>query len=211
MKTQLTTGYWIATCQKMRYKGEYTPSYLLDPGTHVFHPLTPKIDQYLQVHGGYTPFREIEAMDDKAVKEEYERVKGMRDDIVMGEPREPRPKKATAKAVERDANRGADDDSDYDSYDSDDGEEDDGPTDYPTPPPPGFGDPRALSPAALNDLYVFFLQGDSPGVIPYSVFNSSLTAIGRKMAKELVAALGREMFARQPQHIKQGKALLHFG
>jgi len=24
-------GYYIHTCQKMKYKGEYTPSYLLDP------------------------------------------------------------------------------------------------------------------------------------------------------------------------------------
>lgn len=202
----------------MRYKGEYAPSFLLDPDTQRFHPLTPKLDQYLQVHGGYTPFTEIEAMEDKAVKEEYEAHKGAKgDDIVMAEPREHRPKKSTAKALESNGGEEGGDDNGSDDYtddsDSEDGDEDDhGPTDYPTPPPPGFGDPHTLDPAALNDLFVFFVQGESPGVIPYAAFRSSLTPMGRKITKELVAALGRDMFAREPQHLRAGnKALLNFG
>lgn len=48
----------------MRYKGEYSPSYLLDPGTNEWHALTPKMDKYLQARkSGYTPFTEIEAWD----------------------------------------------------------------------------------------------------------------------------------------------------
>jgi hypothetical protein len=29
-------GYWIPDCQKMRYKSEYSPSYLLDPVSSSF-------------------------------------------------------------------------------------------------------------------------------------------------------------------------------
>ncbi|KAF8341479.1 arginine-tRNA-protein transferase [Cantharellus anzutake] len=33
-------GFYIHTCPKMRYKGEYQSSYLLDPETYVWHPIT---------------------------------------------------------------------------------------------------------------------------------------------------------------------------
>ncbi|KAF9646768.1 hypothetical protein BDM02DRAFT_3099355 [Thelephora ganbajun] len=35
----LYLGYYVHTCQKMRYKGEYSPSYLLDPEEYTWHPL----------------------------------------------------------------------------------------------------------------------------------------------------------------------------
>ncbi|KAF9452509.1 hypothetical protein P691DRAFT_721999 [Macrolepiota fuliginosa MF-IS2] len=35
----LYMGFYIKSCQKMRYKGEYTPSYLLDPEAYDWHPL----------------------------------------------------------------------------------------------------------------------------------------------------------------------------
>ena len=43
-------GYYIHTCQKMRYKGQYSPSSLLCPETYIFTPIekcTPKLDQSL--------------------------------------------------------------------------------------------------------------------------------------------------------------------
>jgi arginine-tRNA-protein transferase len=44
----------------MRYKSEYSPSYLLDPGTLQFHHLTAQLDKYLQAHPtGYHPFTNI--------------------------------------------------------------------------------------------------------------------------------------------------------
>ncbi|KAF9075949.1 arginine-tRNA-protein transferase [Rhodocollybia butyracea] len=35
----LYLGYYIHSCQKMRYKGEYQPSYLCDPETYEWYPL----------------------------------------------------------------------------------------------------------------------------------------------------------------------------
>lgn len=32
-------GFYIHSCQKMRYKGEYSPSFLLDPETYTWYPL----------------------------------------------------------------------------------------------------------------------------------------------------------------------------
>ncbi|KAI0750919.1 arginine-tRNA-protein transferase [Daedaleopsis nitida] len=32
-------GFYIHSCQKMRYKGDYSPSYLADPEEHTWHPL----------------------------------------------------------------------------------------------------------------------------------------------------------------------------
>jgi len=43
----LYMGYYVHSCQKMRYKGEYTPSYLLDPeeySWHSFQCCTPLLD-----------------------------------------------------------------------------------------------------------------------------------------------------------------------
>ncbi|ORY30381.1 arginine-tRNA-protein transferase [Naematelia encephala] len=56
----LYMGYWIPDCVKMKYKSEYGPSYLLDPGTNVFHLLDAKLEKFLQAHPtGYMPFSHI--------------------------------------------------------------------------------------------------------------------------------------------------------
>ncbi|EPQ59316.1 hypothetical protein GLOTRDRAFT_125622 [Gloeophyllum trabeum ATCC 11539] len=36
----LYMGFYIHSCQKMRYKGEYSPSYLLDPEDYTWYPLS---------------------------------------------------------------------------------------------------------------------------------------------------------------------------
>ena len=72
----LYMGYYIRTCQKMRYKGEYAPSELLDPvsscqafvcfdwtlrtcrtqGTNKFYPLDLAVKIIDKRPHGYTPF-----------------------------------------------------------------------------------------------------------------------------------------------------------
>ena len=47
--TLLFLGFYIHSCQKMRYKGEYAPSYLADPEDYTWHPLEkcrPLLDTY---------------------------------------------------------------------------------------------------------------------------------------------------------------------
>lgn len=46
------TGFYIHSCVKMRYKGDYAPSYLLDPEEYTWHPLEecrPLLDKYRYV------------------------------------------------------------------------------------------------------------------------------------------------------------------
>ncbi|BEI86601.1 hypothetical protein CcaverHIS002_0608880 [Cutaneotrichosporon cavernicola] len=200
----LYMGYWIATCQKMRYKGEYSPSFLLDPGTQEFHHLTPKLDQFLQVHSGYTPFKEVEAINDASVREEWEAQR--KEDVNMAEPHEPRPKRADKLVMNGNDKPDGPDDSDSGS----DSEESSEPNDYPSPPPPGFGDPNQFDFDELDSLFVFFNHSGKPAVLPYAEFRNNLTPIGRRMTKELVAALGPDMFASSPMELRT-KALLHFG
>ncbi|KAA1466226.1 hypothetical protein DENSPDRAFT_768177 [Dentipellis sp. KUC8613] len=45
----LYMGFYIHTCQKMRYKGEYSPSYLADPEEFTWHPIT-DCKRLLDVH-----------------------------------------------------------------------------------------------------------------------------------------------------------------
>ncbi|KAJ3521251.1 hypothetical protein NM688_g9040 [Phlebia brevispora] len=45
----LYMGFYIYSCQKMRYKGEYSPSFLADPEDYTWHPLEeckPLLEQY---------------------------------------------------------------------------------------------------------------------------------------------------------------------
>lgn len=42
-------GFYIHSCQKMKYKGDYSPSYLLDPETYEWFPMkdcTPELDKF---------------------------------------------------------------------------------------------------------------------------------------------------------------------
>jgi arginyl-tRNA--protein-N-Asp/Glu arginylyltransferase len=40
-------GYYIHSCPKMRYKGEYKPQYVLDPETYDWNPLDGELRQLL--------------------------------------------------------------------------------------------------------------------------------------------------------------------
>ncbi|OJA17018.1 hypothetical protein AZE42_00552 [Rhizopogon vesiculosus] len=48
--TSLYMGFYIHSCQKMRYKGEYSPSYLADPEEHTWFPLPECIPRLEKFH-----------------------------------------------------------------------------------------------------------------------------------------------------------------
>ncbi|WOO80718.1 Arginyl-tRNA--protein transferase 1 [Vanrija pseudolonga] len=193
----LYMGYWIADCAKMRYKGEYAPSFLLDPGTQQFHLLTSKLDTFLQSHKGYIGFTDVEAMSAEAVnaaKAAAPAVNGSGEasqshDVSMEEKGE-----------------WADEDED-----SEDDESEDDDAEYPTPPPPGMLDPATLSAELLGSLVVFTDTGSGLGLVPYAMFKRRLRPAGRRMTTELVAAVGPELLASIKNRQFEEKGLLFFG
>ena len=199
----------------MRYKGEYAPSYLLDPvcdvsfgmrgttetqGTNQFHLLDQRLDDFLQAHPrGYHPFADNHT----------EISNGMIVDatsLIGGEP----------------GHRNGDDS-------DDEGEDEERMDEWPTPCPPGFSDPQQLSRRSIEDLLVL-LKGKRGG--------SSLVRIGvschpsqrvlaregaelqdlqfrnasvmDRLIRELAAAVGLESLATKPQDMEE-RGILHFG
>ncbi|KZT53310.1 hypothetical protein CALCODRAFT_486451 [Calocera cornea HHB12733] len=54
----LYMGYYIHTCQKMRYKGDYSPSFLLDPEEYTWYPIAsclPLLDKHRYVSFAHPP------------------------------------------------------------------------------------------------------------------------------------------------------------
>ncbi|TXT07233.1 hypothetical protein VHUM_03403 [Vanrija humicola] len=152
----LYMGYWIADCAKMRYKGDYAPSYLLDPGTLQFHRLTSKLDTFLQSHKGYTAFADVEAMSEEDVNA-----------AKVAAPANGNGKVAESEDHSMEENgEGASEDEDSDDEDDEDDDDD---AEYPSPPPPGMLDPSSLSTDLMGSLVVFTDVGSQLRLIPYAV------------------------------------------
>lgn len=190
MWEKLTAGYWIANCQKMLYKGEYAPSFLLDPGTQAWHSLTPKLASYLASHTGYTPFAEIEGMDDALVSKWKTAV-------------EP-------PAGSNDATSGVKDDEGMKDDEGEEEEEDDDEIDWPSPPPPGFLDPDSIPASVQNGAMVAMRQRGKLFALPFGQFRELLTPAGRRCVPELLAAMGPDMFAQEGRGEEATKAMLCF-
>ncbi|KAL7420005.1 Arginyl-tRNA--protein transferase 1 [Cryptotrichosporon argae] len=166
----LYMGYWIADCVKMRYKAEYEPSYLLDPGTNVFHPLSTPLETYLRAHpAGYRPFIDILALD--------------RTEVAAMKPA------STAKAGDMDV-------------DVDEDEEGEKVDEWPDPSPPGMADPAAVDAGAA---LVYTGMNRSP-IIPFEHYSVMLTSEGKRMGRELVAAVGIALVATMAD-LKGGRAM----
>lgn len=170
----------------MAYKGEYAPSFLLDPGTQAWHALTPKLAAYLAAHGGYTPFAEIEGMDEALVAEWKAAVKSSTAENGMAD--------ATAKSDE-----GEDDDSDSDDE-----------AEWPSSPPPGFLDPKSIPKSTINNVMVALKQRGKLFAVTFGQFGEYLTPAGRKCVPELLAAMGPDMFAMKGKGEETTKAMLSF-
>lgn len=133
----------------MRYKGDYSPSYLLDPvsdtsqtcrlvssqqGTNVFYPLTATLDKCLQARTtGHRPFEQL-LLEPSASASEGRSV----------------PDPASSRSADAAAGTPTDDDSDID--DSDLG-------DWPDETPPGFLDPRQIADEELDRVLVLLPNG----------------------------------------------------
>lgn len=125
----------------MRYKSEYSPSYLLDPGTLQFHPLTAQLDKYLQANPtGYHPFTNIAESKDI-----------------------PPPSKKAKECPQE----GDDSDSEFEEEDE-----------FPSTPPPGFGDPGSYTQNQLDRMLVLMKGGSQAGsktrVVPLGVSSYDL-------------------------------------
>lgn len=161
----------------MRYKGDYSPSFLLDPGTNVFHPLTTALDQFLQCDKGYTPFLEIEALDETTVEKQYDSWNAIRDDCMAG--------------VLRNNN-----DNDGDDYGNDNGNDKYSPGPL-LPLRPGFLGCRAVAQHRIDPVTV--LADVGPGgeriLMRFTDYKSRLNRLGLALAKDLVQVVGLELMS----------------
>ncbi|CAE6397845.1 unnamed protein product [Rhizoctonia solani] len=68
----LYMGFYIYSCPKMRYKGEYRPSYLLDPESYTWHPLETCIP--LLEKSKYSIFNENKSDDEEMSQQDMEQM-----------------------------------------------------------------------------------------------------------------------------------------
>lgn len=174
-------GYWVPNCQKMKYKSEYAPSYLLDPGTNVFHELTRDLEMYLVNHPrGYFPFKDIEA---EAKKSQTKKL-----DV-------PSAPKSPIVAVSKEVGPGGDEDSD------EEGE----PGDLPTPPPPGFADPATISEKEVDEVLVLLSLRKSyfggKQLFQISELEFVDSSYVRETVRQMLAAVGKEWIANERDRV----------
>lgn len=58
--TKPSLGYYIHSCQKMRYKGDYSPSFLLDPEEYAWYPLATCVSFFEKDDTRYASFAHLE-------------------------------------------------------------------------------------------------------------------------------------------------------
>jgi len=121
-------GYYIHSCQKMRYKAEYSPSYLLDPSTNHFLPFKDTCEPILEE-------------DNHAIFSEY----------LSGKKSLPK-KEQQRPMVKLEVNSLQADTGDSDSSEEAGEDEDER---LRSPPPPGFLPPSALPKELLLSVYGF--------------------------------------------------------
>ena len=66
-------GFYIHSCAKMRYKGEYKPQYVLDPETYDWNPLDGELRQLLDTKSYVSLSRERRLKEAKAANDKDER------------------------------------------------------------------------------------------------------------------------------------------
>lgn len=177
----------------MRYKGEYAPSFLLDPGTLQFHPLSETLDDALQKGKGYTPFLVIEHAATDTEGEERGEGKRKREGGGVGKPE--------SDTGAGDSSATDEEEEAVDDQGSDEDWDDDEDNNLPTPLPPGFKDPAQIPDSYMDSVVVAAVIGRSRKkvLLPYSQYKLALTPLGRKWAKDLVAAVGEDLMGTVPE------------
>lgn len=140
-------GYYIHTCQKMRYKAEYSPSFLLDPATYEFYPFD-------------TVCRAQLDQDDHAIFSATA-ISSSKTGIVSAAPSQ----QQHASTAREPGESAEDGDEDSGSDEEEDEDEDEWLSD---PPPPGFLAPADLPFDMLKTVYSF----ESGRVVPLLVSHS---------------------------------------
>ncbi|WVQ83235.1 hypothetical protein IAT38_005374 [Cryptococcus sp. DSM 104549] len=191
----LYMGYWVPDCQKMRYKSEYAPSELLDPGTNRYHVLTPELEAYLMSHPrGYHPFAQLEAS--FKVSPPTDTSPSAPKDLSAPE----------ANATGPDAGAGSD--SGEDSSDEE-------PGDWPRPPPPSFADPESFSDAEVDGMLVLLSMKPVRGgkqLFRISELDFVDPRSVRQLVRQFMAAVGKDYIGREgAEGGIAGKGILFLG
>ncbi|WWC59491.1 uncharacterized protein I303_102047 [Kwoniella dejecticola CBS 10117] len=189
-------GYWIPDCQKMKYKSEYAPSELLDPGTNTFYPLDTILETFLVSHPtGYHPFSNVTStpFPDTSLTQ----------DIPIG----------PTNAKRGDAPEKAGPNSETGS-ESDTESEEEAPSSWPDPTPPGFEDPSRITDEAVELVFLLFgrnrFTGKGGKLIPISNLEFRDAEVMYREIKEFLAAVGQDNIAALEGGVAE-KAVLYLG
>ncbi len=180
-------GYYIHSCHKMRYKGEYKPSQLLDPvsprlsldiclradwhrpqGTNIFHPIETVVPILEAYPNGYHPFAQRHP--ESTVTDSSSITMPLADISVTSSMSQLTTSLKSAKKKRKIRRH----------------------TDWPDEPPPSFADPDAFDERAIRSLLVV-LNGDI--TLPLSQVPFRNVKYAERTVRELAAAVGIDAFA----------------
>jgi len=168
-------GYYIHNCQKMKYKAEYSPSYLLDPEMYEWLPFTevckPILDK--NSHAIFSQHQD----DSMAV-----------DESGAAQSDDSRHEVAATKSASSSSTQAGDDGRDSDDDDGEEEEEEDAEETLSDPPPPGFLDPGGLPRPLLSSIYAFEKGQVTPLLLSHAWRSGQDT---QRKLREGVAAMGK--------------------
>ncbi|WWD00610.1 hypothetical protein V866_007545 [Kwoniella sp. B9012] len=184
-------GYWIPDCQKMKYKSEYSPSELLDPGTNTFHSLDKTLETFLIQHPkGYFPFTEVTSSQSMLDDHKHDAKKSSSPDKdVIGS-------------------------SDNREEEVEEESDEESPSTIPNPPPPGFEDVSNISNEDVESILLLMGRNKytkSGGkLIPISNLEFRNQQAMYTEIKEFLSAVGVDNVVSTSGEIS-GKAVLYLG
>ncbi|KAK6903712.1 hypothetical protein I203_107217 [Kwoniella mangroviensis CBS 8507] len=183
-------GYWIPDCQKMKYKSEYSPSELLDPGTNTFHLLDKTLETFvIKNPKGYFPFANVTSSHSTHNKQDGANKLSSPDKDAIGS-------------------------SDNTEEVSDEELDEESPSTIPNPPPPGFEDMSRITDEDVEDVLLLMGRNKytkSGGkLIPIINLEFRNQQAMYTEIKEFLSAVGKDNVVSTSGGIS-GKAVLYLG